>query len=99
MTLSLQLLIKKLLEKIFYFIGNNSLIKKPKPEPDIYLKALNDLEIHPSECIAIEDSVESALSAHKAKIQCVAFPGLFHIDDNFSLCSKRFKKLDISIFI
>lgn len=45
------------------------------------------------------ESVESALSAHKAKIQCVAFPGLFHIDDNFSLCSKRFKKLDISIFI
>ena len=89
---------KKIIREDFDFIGNNSLIKKPKPEPDIYLKALNDLETHPSECIAIEDSVESALSAHKAKIKCVAFPGLFHIDDDFSLCSKRYEKLDISVF-
>ena len=89
---------KKIIREDFDFIGNNSLIKKPKPEPDIYLKALNDLEIHPSQGIAIEDSVESALSAHRAKIQCIAFPGLFHIDDDFSICSKIFEKLNVSIF-
>jgi len=89
---------KKIIKEDFDFIGNNSLIKKPKPEPDIYIKAVNDLETHPSDCIAIEDSVESALSAHRAKIQCVAFPGLFHIDDDFSLCSKIFEKLNVSIF-
>ena len=89
---------KKIIREDFDFIGNNSLIKKPKPEPDIYIQALNDLEIHPSECIAIEDSVESSLSAYKAKIRCIAFPGLFHIDDHFSVCSKSYKKLDISVF-
>ena len=89
---------KKIIREDFDFIGNNSLIKMPKPEPDIYLKAVNDLKIHPSDCIAIEDSVESALSAHKAKIKCVAFPGLFHIDDDFSLCIKSYEKLDISVF-
>ena len=89
---------KKIIREDFDFIGNNSLIKKPKPEPDIYIQALNVLEIHPSECIAIEDSVESALSAYKAKIKCIAFPGLFHIDDNFSFCSKSYEKLDISVF-
>tara|TARA_B100001093_G_scaffold190995_1_gene183493 strand:- start:1669 stop:2319 length:651 start_codon:yes stop_codon:yes gene_type:complete len=90
---------KKIVREDFDFIGNNSLVKMPKPEPDIYIKAVNDLEVHPSECLAIEDSVESALSAYKAKIKCVAFPGLSHIDDDFSLCSKNFEKLDISIFI
>ena len=89
---------KKIIREDFDFIGNNSLIKKPKPEPDIYIQALNVLEIHPSECIAIEDSVESALSAYKAKIKCIAFPGLFHIDDHFSVCSKSYEKLDISVF-
>ena len=89
---------EKIIREDFDFIGNNSLIKMPKPEPDIYLKAVNDLKIHPSECIAIEDSVESSLSAYKAKIKCVAFPGLFHIDDDFSLCSKSYEKLDVSVF-
>ena len=82
----------------FDFIGNDTLIEKQKPEPDIYLKAIECLGINSSECIAIEDSVESAISAIKAKIECVAFPGLFHMDDDFEICKKYFKKLDISIF-
>ena len=82
----------------FDFIGNNTLIEKYKPDPDIYFKAIECLGINSSECIAIEDSVESAKSAIKAKIECVAFPGLFHIDDDFEICKKYLKKLDISIF-
>ena len=89
---------KKIIREDFDFIGDNSLIDKPKPEPDIYIKAINDLEINPLECIAIEDSVESSISAYKANIKCIAFPGLFHIDDDFRFCSKSYKKLDISIF-
>ena len=82
----------------FDFIGNNNLINLPKPAPDIYVKALNSLELNSSECIAIEDTVESALSAYNAKIECVAFPGLFHIEDDFSFCLKKVNKLDVSIF-
>ena len=82
----------------FDFIGNNTLIKDEKPAPDIYIKALNSLELESSECIAIEDTVESALSADRAKIKCIAFPGLFHIDDDFSFCLKKLDKLNISIF-
>ena len=82
----------------FDFIGNNTIIKDEKPAPDIYIKALNSLELESSECIAIEDTVESALSAHKAKIRCIAFPGLFHIEDDFSFCIKKLDKLNISIF-
>ena len=82
----------------FDFIGNNSQIKEPKPAPDIYIKALNSLELKSSECIAIEDTVESALSADRAKIKCIAFPGLFHVDDDFSFCVKKLDKLNTSIF-
>ena len=82
----------------FDFIGNNTLIKEAKPAPDIYIEALNSLELKSSECIAIEDTVESALSAHRANIKCVAFPGLFHIDDDFSFCVKKLDKLNTSIF-
>ena len=82
----------------FDFIGNNKLIKEAKPAPDIYIKALNSLELNSSECIAIEDTVESALSADRAKIKCIAFPGLFHIDDDFSFCVKKIDKLNTSIF-
>ncbi|GIR67774.1 MAG: phosphatase [Pelagibacteraceae bacterium] len=89
---------KKIEKKDFDFIGNNELIKKVKPEPDIYIKALNDLGVNRDECIAIEDSLDSALSAFKAKVECIAFPGLFHVDDDFSFCKKCLNKLDISIF-
>ena len=82
----------------FDFIGNNTLIKDEKPAPDIYIKALNSLELKSSECIAIEDTVESALSADRAKIKCAAFPGLFHTDDDFSFCIKKLDKLNVSIF-
>ena len=82
----------------FDFIGNNLQIKEPKPAPDIYIKALNSLELKSSECIAIEDTVESALSAYRAKIKCIAFPGLFHVDDDFSFCLKKLDKLNTSIF-
>ena len=82
----------------FDFIGNNKLIKEAKPAPDIYIKALNSLELNSSECIAIEDSVESALSAYRAKIKCIAFPGFFHVDDDFSFCLKKLDKLNTSIF-
>ncbi len=82
----------------FDFIGNNTLIKEAKPAPDIYIEALNSLEINSTECIAIEDTVESALSVYRAKIKCIAFPGLFHEDDDFSFCLKKLDKLNTSIF-
>ena len=88
----------KIVKTDFNFIGNSKLIKNVKPYPDIYFEALKKLSVKENECIAIEDSVESALSANKARIECIAFPGLFHMDDDFSFCKKCLNKLEISIF-
>ena len=90
--------IKDFPKKGILFRDITTLIKDEKPAPDIYIKALNSLDLESSECIAIEDTVESALSAHKAQIRCIAFPGLFHIEDDFSFCIKKLDKLNTSIF-
>ena len=85
-------------EEDFDFVGNNTMVQNPKPHSDIYIEAIKRLNLEPNECIAIEDSRESALSAHNAKVSCIAFPGLFHEEDNFDFCSKIILKLDTSIF-
>ena len=85
-------------EEDFDFVGNNTMIENVKPNSEIYLKAIKKLNSNPNSCIAIEDSRESALSAHNAKISCIAFPGLFHEEDNYDFCSKKMLKLDTSIF-
>ena len=82
----------------FDFIGSRAEVDKPKPEPDIYFKAVRSLKLNSKECVAIEDSFESAMSAYKANIKCVAFPGVYHMDDDFKICNKKLNKLDISIF-
>jgi len=86
------------IEEDFDFVGNNMMVQNPKPHSDIYIEAIKRLNLEPNECIAIEDSRESALSAHNAKVSCIAFPGLFHEEDNFDFCSKIILKLDTSIF-
>ena len=85
-------------EEDFDFVGNNTMVQNPKPHSDIYIEAIKRLNLEANECIAIEDSRESALSAHNAKISCVAFPGSFHEVDNYDFCSKIMLKLDTSIF-
>ena len=82
----------------FDFIGNNNLINKPKPNAEIYYKALDSLSVSSLECIAIEDTEESARSSCDTKIKCIGFPGNFHIHDCFELCERKVAKLEISIF-
>ena len=82
----------------FSFIGNRDLVSKPKPNPDIYFKALEIMNLDKKDCVAIEDSIESAKSAINAGIQCVAFPGIYHSDEDFEFCKLKLNKLDISIF-
>ena len=81
----------------FDFIGNNNLIFKPKPNAEIYYKALDVLSITSSECIAIEDTEESAKSSLSAKIKCIGFPGNFHLHNSFDQCEMKVTKLDLSI--
>ena len=68
----------------FSFIGNDKMVSNTKPEPDIYLKALSELNLEAQDCIAIEDTEVSMQSALAASIKCIGFPGAFAKDNDFS---------------
>ncbi len=82
----------------FNFIGNSTLVKKPKPSAKIYKLALKKLKLSPKECIAIEDTQESLNSATKAKLKCFIFPGKFHRSKKFNGAFKKISKINKNIF-
>ena len=69
---------------IFKTIATGDMVKKKKPDPEIYLLALRQLSLSPTECIALEDSYNGLISAKNAKIKTLCSPSLYHRDDNFS---------------
>ena len=83
-----------IVKKDFNFIGNDKLVLRKKPHPDIYNITLKKLNIRPEECLAIEDTEESMGSALKAKIRCIAFPGKLHEHQKFKGAYKIIKKLN-----
>lgn len=58
------------------------MVKKGKPEPDIYLTAAKQLELFPDECIALEDAPAGILSAYRARCHPVFVPDLDEGDND-----------------
>ena len=83
----------------FNFIGNAKLVKKLKPNPDIYLLTLKKLKLKANDCLAIEDTQESLNSAMQAKIKCVIFPGKFHSSKQFIGAYKKVYRLSKNIIL
>lgn len=59
-------------ENTFDVILSGSDVTKKKPDPEMYLKAMERLNAKPSECIVIEDAVNGVKSAVSAGITCFA---------------------------
>ena len=83
----------------FKFIGNARLVKKLKPNPDIYLLTLKKLKLKANDCVAIEDTQESLNSARRAKIKCIIFPGKFHSSKKFIGAYKKVYRLNKNIIL
>ena len=60
----------------FDFLVCGDDITRSKPEPDIYLKACEKLNLPPAACLALEDSDNGVLSAFRAGLQVVQIPDL-----------------------
>ncbi|NLO48587.1 MAG: HAD family phosphatase [Clostridiales bacterium] len=56
------------------------MVKRGKPEPDIYLKACEILSLPPQACIALEDSPMGILSSYNAGMKPVMIPDLAEPD-------------------
>ena len=80
----------------FDFIGNVKLASNSKPNPEIYLKALSELHLDAQDCIAIEDTQVSMHAALAADIRCIAFPGAFAEDNDFSGAALVTQRLCVS---
>jgi len=48
-------------------------IEKSKPEPDIFLKTAELLQVNPRGCVVIEDSKNGVIAAKKAGMRCIGF--------------------------
>jgi len=57
------------------------MVTKSKPDPEIYLKACDTLGVAPSEALALEDSRNGLLSAHRAGMKVIMVPDLWEADE------------------
>ena len=49
--------------------------RPPKPAPDVYVAACEELRVAPARSLAIEDSAHGVAAAKAAGLWCVAVPG------------------------
>ncbi|BCS53612.1 HAD family phosphatase [Geobacter sp. SVR] len=64
-------------------------VEKCKPHPDIYLKALEQLQAAPATAIALEDSDHGILAAHAAGLRVIHIPDIKPIDKETRACVHR----------
>ncbi|PYI55918.1 HAD family hydrolase [Paenibacillus flagellatus] len=58
----------------FSCIRTRDYVEKVKPDPALYVQAVECLGVKPDEAIAFEDSANGALAAHRAGLHCVIVP-------------------------
>ncbi|MBI9067159.1 MAG: hexitol phosphatase HxpB [Salinivirgaceae bacterium] len=67
--------LKKLkLQGVFSVIQSAEDLKYGKPHPEIFLLTAQKLDVKPSDCLVIEDSVFGLIAAKAANMKCIAIP-------------------------
>ncbi len=64
------------LEQMFDQIVGGDMVRRSKPDPEIYRKACEMLHVPPAEAYAVEDSYNGIRSAHSAGLHPVMIPDL-----------------------
>lgn len=84
--------IKKLgIAKHFDAVHSAEYLPYGKPHPQVFLECAHSLEVHPEECLVIEDSVNGVIAAKAAKMKAIAVPDAEHAGD------KRFVIADVQL--
>jgi HAD superfamily hydrolase (TIGR01509 family) len=76
------------LQEFFNIVITQEHVKKHKPDPEAYLLALEQLDLHSSEVLVFEDSNAGLIAASKAGCDAVAFKHEFNINHDLSLAIK-----------
>ena len=69
-------------------------VKRTKPDPDLYLTALQRLGVQPAEAIAFEDSSNGIHAAKAAGLFCVVVPNLLTVDLDLTEADLRLLTLE-----
>lgn len=81
--------------KYFDLRVTGDMVEHSKPNPDIYLKACDLLNLKPEECVAVEDSFNGIRSASSAGLLPIMVPDrVMPTDEIKSLCWKICKTLE-----
>lgn len=70
-------------QNLFEVICAGDSVPNKKPAPDVYLLALDKLDLPARNCVAIEDSRNGLLAACAAGIKTVVTPGVYTRHENF----------------
>lgn len=80
--------------KMLIICGDNDLVAKRKPAPDMYLLAAQMLGVSPSRCWVVEDSEVGLAAACAAGMRCVVTPSFYTKSEDFSRASYVVPDLD-----
>lgn len=74
--------LKKLnITHFFDSITSAEFLKHGKPHPEVYLSCAEKLNVHPADCLVIEDSIYGIISALSAQMRVLAYPDPEHINN------------------
>lgn len=65
------------------------MVEKPKPAPDVYLYAAQQLKVDPAACLVVEDSQSGVTAAHRAGMQVIGFLAASHIPEGHEQIVKK----------
>jgi HAD superfamily hydrolase (TIGR01509 family) len=68
----------------FDVILAGDVVSKKKPDPEIYLLALQRLRLQPAECVVVEDNRNGLLAAKGAGTYCLVTTNAYTQDEDFS---------------
>lgn len=69
---------------VFDYVAAGDMVAQKKPAPDVFLLALQQLDLPAKACLAFEDSRNGVLSALGAQLQVLVTPSAYTDRDDFS---------------
>ena len=60
------------IEKYFDFVCDATMVKKAKPDPEIFINCVDGLKLKPNEVVVVEDSLNGVIASQRAGIDCIA---------------------------
>lgn len=85
-------------DKFTVIIGSDNIING-KPDPEIYLSAINKLSVKPEECVVLEDSENGVLSGKNAGCYVIAVPNIQTQTQNHTQADAKVSDLNEAISV